>query len=296
MTPHAVACAFVWACETELQALKPGNVHVHATNPRLSVAQFRRSARVAAPHIARGGSSVGRRILGAITATRAAVGTNTNLGIVLLAAPLCHAALAARGRPLRAALSATLAALTVGDARLAFRAIALAEPAGLGRRSAQDVRRPPTATLAEAMRLAAGRDRVARQYAATYADVLRTGVPALEQARAEGLSAPQATGRLYMTFLRRFSDSHLRRKFGPGAAAAVRREAKALPDTRAALLRFDRSLKRRGLNPGTTADLAVASLLAWRLVSIVGGEVTPARGKPWRKRSQLRARRPESPS
>ena len=29
MTPEQVARAFRWACEAELAALKPGNVHVH---------------------------------------------------------------------------------------------------------------------------------------------------------------------------------------------------------------------------------------------------------------------------
>ncbi len=50
------------------------------------------------------------------------------------------------------------------------------------------------------------------------------------------------------------------------------------PETRPALLRFDKSLKRRGLNPGTTADLVVASLLAWRLETLSRGK--GARVKP----------------
>ena len=53
-------------------------------------------AEVAAEPIARLGASVCARILGAIEATRAAVGQNTNLGIVLLCAPLARAA--ERGR------------------------------------------------------------------------------------------------------------------------------------------------------------------------------------------------------
>jgi 5,6,7,8-tetrahydromethanopterin hydro-lyase len=86
-----------------------------------------------------------------------------------------------------------------------------------------------------------------------------------------------------MNFLRRFADSHLARKFGARVAAAVRREARALPNARTALLRFDRALKHRGLNPGTTADLVVASLLAWRLVSIVDAEDTASTGETMAK-------------
>jgi triphosphoribosyl-dephospho-CoA synthase len=134
------------------------------------------------------------------------------------------------------------------------------------------VRDTPTETLLEAMRLAARRDRVARQYATGFADIFTIGVPVLEQARADGVAVADAASRLHMIFLRRFADSHLARKFGAPVAASVRREAKAVPNTRAALLRFDRSLKQRGLNPGTTADLVVASLLAWRLAALASGD------------------------
>lgn len=290
IAPRDIGRAFRWACGTELSALKPGNVHIHAPGGAGTVAQFRRSARAAAPFLGRRGLSVGQRILGAVAATRKAVGANTNLGIVLLAAPLCHAALQARGRALRDALARTLASLTVGDARLAFRAIALANPAGLGRRRALDVRERPGATLLAAMRLAARRDRVARQYATGYADVFAIGVRLLER-------SPQpieaAASRLHMAFLRQFADSHIARKHGTAVAAGVRREARAIADTRAALLRFDRSLKRRGLNPGTTADLVVASLLAWRLRRIVdGARIEPA---VVQRRRHQRAGDPKAP-
>jgi len=264
--------AFRWACETELRALKPGNAHVHAPGGAGTLAQFRRSARAAAPWLGRQGLCVGARILGAIEAMQTAVGTNTNLGIVLLAAPLCHAVATARGRTLRDALHTTLARLNIADARLAFRAIALARPAGLGRRRTRDVHDAPTVNLLDAMRQAARRDRVARQYATGYADVLGIGVPMLEQARAARLPMADAASRLHMAFLRQFPDSHIARKYGAATAAGVRRAARAAGDTRAALLRFDRSLKRRALNPGTTADLVVASLLAWRLEALRGRE------------------------
>ncbi len=64
-------------------------------------------------------------------------------------------------------------------------------------------------------------------------------------------------------------DSHVRRKHGPAVAAAVRAEAEALragldlgAAPVAALLAFDRDLKERGINPGTSADFTVATLFA----------------------------------
>ncbi|WP_245479522.1 triphosphoribosyl-dephospho-CoA synthase, partial [Hansschlegelia zhihuaiae] len=60
-----------------------------------------------------------------------AVGLNANLGIILLSAPLAHAALEGSAEePLRASLERTLARLGVDDAEAAYRAIAAANPGG----------------------------------------------------------------------------------------------------------------------------------------------------------------------
>lgn len=264
--PAAIAAAFVAACEAELAALKPGNVHVHADGHAMTVADFRRSAAAAAPAIAAAGRPVGARVLAAVEATRAACGQNTNLGILLLAAPL--AAAAETGRP----VASVLAGLTVADAALAFRAIRLAAPGGLGRAGRHDVREEPAVTLLEAMRAAADRDRIAFQYAHGYRDVLGLGAARLRAARAAGWPEPWAVAATFLGFLARFPDSHVRRKHGIAAARAVRARAAELagaleraaePEAaRGPLLAFDAELKAGGLNPGTSADLTVASHLA----------------------------------
>lgn len=64
--------------------------------------------------------------------TFAAIRANTNLGIILLCAPLSAAADATTS-DLRASLVNVLQSLDVEDANLAFRAVAQAAPAGLGR-------------------------------------------------------------------------------------------------------------------------------------------------------------------
>jgi len=90
--PQRIAQAFAQACREELDAPKPGNVHVFADGHRMTAADFERSAEAAAGPLAAAGARVGKRILGAVEATDAAVGANTNLGIVLLCAPLAAAA------------------------------------------------------------------------------------------------------------------------------------------------------------------------------------------------------------
>lgn len=279
VAPQEIATGFVAACEAELQAPKPGNVHVFADGHGMTAADFLASAEAAAPFIAAAQSTVGARIAGAVEATWARVGQNTNLGIVLLCAPLAQAAATAQSGDLRRETRRVLRALDIADADAAFRAIALARPAGLGEAPQHDVHAPAETTLLEAMRAAAGRDRIAWQYANGFADIFDLGLKTLAEARARGADAALATLSVYAAFLAAFPDSHIVRKHGLAAAETVRGEAarfetnlKSVEGGGASFelaLEFDRALKRRGLNPGTSADLTVAALFADNLAAIL---------------------------
>ncbi|WP_279358397.1 triphosphoribosyl-dephospho-CoA synthase [Methylobacterium indicum] len=273
-----IAAAYLAACRAELAAIKPGNVHIHAAGHRMSVADFEASAALSAPPLASAGAGVGARAEGAVAATRAGVGQNTNLGIVLLCAPLARAA--ERPGPLRPALDAVLADLDDADAAGIYAAIRLASPGGLGRAERHDVTAdgPPPPVLA-AMGEAAARDRIARAYVTGFEDLFGTGLSALAQARARGLAEPWTTTAVHLAFLTGFPDSHLARKFGAAAAETVRAEAQAAlgaltlgEEARAALLSHDSTLKAAGLNPGTSADLTVATLFLDALARAKAGE------------------------
>ncbi len=277
ISADAIAAGFVAACCDELEAPKPGNVHSFASG-RKPVELFRRSAAAAARPLAAPHARVGARILGAVEATAAAVGTNTNLGIILLCAPLAAAAEAA-SCDWRSEVARVLDGLDTEDADLAFRAIVRAAPGGLGRAERHDVRAPAAVTLREAMAEAAGRDRIARQYVTGFEDVLGCGEPALAAARRRWLEPKWATLAVFLQFLSAFDDSHVAREHGtavaeelrPAAAAFMARLAAAqdpdelVPD----LLAWDRALKERSINPGTSADLTVATLFMDRLRNIL---------------------------
>jgi triphosphoribosyl-dephospho-CoA synthase len=270
----AIAQAFTAAFLDELAAPKPGNVHVFADGHRMTAADFVRSAEAAAPPLARAGARVGRRIHDAVEATFAAVGSNTNLGIILLCAPLAAAA-EAGGTDLRASLAIVLADLDVEDAELAFRAIARAAPAGLGRAERYDVHAPATATLREAMTEAQQRDHIAKQYVTDFESIFDLGLACLEDALRRWPKAEWATLATYLAYLARHPDSHVLRKHGAATADEVRRSAAAYEarlqaaDDPAALvpdlLAWDTALKARAINPGTSADLTVGTLFAHRL-------------------------------
>jgi triphosphoribosyl-dephospho-CoA synthase len=275
---ESVKNAFVGSCLAELEALKPGNVHKHAAGHGMSVDDFVRSANAAAPAIAMTGLGVGERIFRAVEATREAVGQNTNLGVILLAAPLAQAAMASpAGEDLRTRLGRVLGGLDVEDARWAFRAIALANPGGLGSSARADVRGEATESLLEAMREASGRDRVALAYVTDYEDVFGFGLPRLEQAQARWSDARLATVYLYMSLLAAIPDSHIVRKFGRTQAESVSEtaqmfaglfdDAERMEDVAEELMDLDAAFKSENLNPGTTADLTVATLFAQSLGS-----------------------------
>ncbi len=272
-----IAGAYLAACQTELRALKPGNVHIHAAGHGMTVEQFLASAEVTALILAQPGLTVGERIFRAVAATQAAAGCNTNLGIILLAAPLTQAASSGTG-PLRDRLRRVLAGLTVADAELTFRAIALATPAGLGRVEDHDVHAPATVTLLAAMRQARDRDHIALQYATDYADVFETGAPRLAELLGRGASCEEATEGLFLDFLATVPDTHVARKYGVEKAEKLRRRASELRNElgfgraskliRTHLGELDTELKYNGVNPGTTADIVVASLLSLWLMRL----------------------------
>ena len=278
----AVADTFVAVCRAELRALKPGNVHVFREGRWLSAADFQASAEAAAAHLAQPGLSVGARIARGVEASIAVTPGNTNLGIILLAAPLAQAVLEEGGGAVddpRAAVSGVLDRLTVADAEAAFGAIVRAEPGGLGRAAEHDVHRPPTVTLKQAMAAAQDRDRVARQYATSYEDIFEIGMPRLHALRNTAQDESAAIEGLFLHLLAAFPDSHIERKHGDHVARDVRTRAQELvadvdwtadQGTRHRILDpFDKALKERGINPGTTGDLTVTSLLADRLWSRV---------------------------
>jgi triphosphoribosyl-dephospho-CoA synthase len=271
---NGIAAAFVEACLEELAAPKPGNVHVHAAGHRMTVVDFTRSAEVSAPLLCRAGASLGARIRDAAVATRDAVGQNTNLGILLLCGPLAMAA--ERGET----VISVIAASGLDDARAVFEAIRIARPGGLGSVERHDVRQPATVSLPQAMAEAAARDSIARQWTTGFADVFGVGTAAYAAARSRWADPSWAALAAYLAFLAAFPDSHIERKHGAVIAAAVRREAEragaeltACADPRAllpGLLAWDTALKAKGVNPGTSADLTVATAFAWRLHGVCG--------------------------
>lgn len=273
------------ACLLEVSAPKPGNVNRTHDFAGTRFEDFLLSAIAIGPAMAVAGrASVGRTIWRAVRDTRRLVGTNTNLGIVLLLAPLAKACFQIKTwdvDEIRGHLAQVLAGLTVEDARLAYAAIRLARPGSLGRVERADIAEAPTVTLYEAMALAQARDAIAREYVTNFAITFDIGYPALTAAWAACADLPTAIVQTYLTILAQVPDTLIARKRGTDVAIqvshwaeeALARGGMFTPPGRERLAELDRALRGEGhaLNPGTTADLTTAALFVWLMVEGLHG-------------------------
>ena len=291
----AIGEAVRLGCLLEVTARKPGNVHPQASFSDTTFIDFVQSAAAIAPILDTASTrALGDTIFEATVATCNRVGKNTNLGIILLLAPLATADGLLHGetagtqngagleddaggnsRPvdlqtLRGHLRTTLARTSREDAEQVYAAIRAAAPGGLGEAPEGDVRQAPTGTLREMMEHAAERDGVARQYANDFEEVFEAGVPTFRRAVASGYSLEDAILTTALTFIARGEDTLIRRKCGDALHREASQRAKVVLRSdwphaetgRQALADFDQWLRSDGhrRNPGTSADLTAAVL------------------------------------
>jgi triphosphoribosyl-dephospho-CoA synthase len=283
----SIGAAAQLACLLEASAPKPGNVSPgrHFADARYE--HFLASAAAIGHALDTADQrSIGATILRAVEDTARWSRSNTNLGLVLLLAPLARAAMFARrlAEPgvtardaLRTAVRRELSLTTVADARDAYAAIRRARPGGLGDAPHEDVAGEPTVSLLAAMRLAADRDGVAHEYHTAFETTFTIGAPALDHARAAGLSWDDAVSETFLTLLATLPDTHVARRAGLERAREISGWARAALDAggvrsaagRETVARMDDALRTNGNvdNPGTTADLTAASIF----VVLLGG-------------------------
>jgi len=280
-----IVAAAQLACLLEAAAPKPGNVSPGRAFADSTYEDYLASAAaIGGPLAGVGTRPLGATVRLAVEATARWTRSNTNLGIVLLLAPLARAALETRAGTLhlRDAVRRVLDATTVDDAREVYAAIREAAPGGLGRVDEQDIAGEPTRTLLEVMRLAADRDAVAHEYATAFEETFETAVPLLAAARADGLCWSDAIVETFLRLLAARPDTHIVRRFGPALAADVSRRACEVlaaggvrsTGGRRAIDEMDRALRdpRHAANPGTTADVTAAAIFVVLVESRSGGQ------------------------
>ena len=267
-SPLSIGQAAMLACLWEATAPKPGNVHPHAAFNDVCYADYLASAIAIRPAMDNATTqNLGTTILESVAATRKMVGRNTNLGTILLLAPLASVP---RTLSLQEGVADVLRATDQEDAAQLYEAIRTARPGGIGTAGKMDIYQTPPGDLCAAMREAADRDCVAQQYAENFVPLFERIVPNLRNAIQAGMTLADAIVHVHLQTLHAFPDSLIARKCGIAVAEEASRRAgevlSAGPQPSAAyqqaLQMLDRYLRdeRHQRNPGTTADLLAAGL------------------------------------
>jgi triphosphoribosyl-dephospho-CoA synthase len=273
------------ACIWEATARKPGNVHRYQDFDDVTYVDFITSAAAIAPSLDQAKSQrLGSTVLDCVQETRLVARSNTNLGIVLLLAPL---AAVPEDMDLATGVEQVLSKLDIADSCAVYDAIRLAASGGLGRAAEQDVHDEPTLRLREIMALAAERDLVARQYANGFREVFQKGVPALQLGLKEIGSLEGAIIGCHLHLMADHPDTLIARKRNMAEAENASRWASRILDQRwphtgeswESFTFFDSWLRAEGhrRNPGTTADLVTACLF----VALREGRITLPPQYPW---------------
>ena len=263
---------------TEIKALKPGNVSHYAAGHDMTVEDFIESAKVVSPVLTDKDLSVGERILQSVQVTANTVACNTNLGMLLLFAPLVQAAeMTNLNESLQSQLATVLNSLDNEDSMNIMAAIKLAAPGGLGKSRQYDVNELPDVAILEAMRAAQHRDTIALQYVTHFHDIFDLGLNTIKDYILRWNRVEWAAVMCFMHYLGKYPDSHIIRKHGLECARRIQRQSQTYRTALAReenpesmqnqLLQWDSDLKEAGINPGTSADLTAASILVYYLVN-----------------------------
>ena len=256
-----------------MESLKPGNVHKFSKTNDMSVKDFLKSSLIISTCLTKKKSNLGKKILNSVKEIQKKVKKNTNLGIILMLSPIVSVVLK-EGMISKEKLVKEIKILikkqSIKDSIPIFKAISITSPGGLGFSKKYDVNKIPKINLYKAMEYSKKRDLIARQYCNGFEDIYNTGIPAYKKFYNKCGKVNWALTGVYLTFLKKFNDSHIVRNKGREIATNVRKEAqkyyfflkrnKNLNKIKKKLLFFDKKLKSKRINPGTTADLTVATL------------------------------------
>jgi len=257
------------ACLLEVTAEKPGNVTPFKGLNDMDYLDFLLSAVAIAPALKSARyESVGNLILKAVKDTHRFTPKNTNLGIILLFAPIAKAYFI-KG-DLRSSLHAVLSNLTVEDAQKAYEAIRIAQPGGMGKVEKYDISQENVnITLKQAMELARERDLIAKEYVTDFEITFTLGFPELWKNWRISGNILNSIVQTFLVILAQNLDSKISRTRGEKTAKEVSSRAQEILEKggiysdsgKNLLSEFDFFLRENRLNPGTTADLVTSSLL-----------------------------------
>ena len=262
-----------FVCDTEIKSLKPGNVHKYSKGHGMNIKDFLKSSLIISKCLTKNNLDLGKKILVSVNEIQNKIKKNTNLGIILMLSPIVTV-IQKEGVISKEELIKKIKSLikkqNIKNSIPIFKAISITSPGGLGFSEKYDVNQLPKISLHKAMEYSKKKDLIAKQYCNGFEDIYNTGIPAYNKFYDKWGKVNWALTGVYLTFLTKFNDTHIIRNKGRKIAINVRKEAKKyyfflkrnkdLNKIKKKLLFFDKKLKSKRINPGTTADLTVATL------------------------------------
>ena len=267
--------AYLFSCKKDIELIKPGNVNLISSHKDTKAQDYLDSAILSSKELFTQNYSLGKRILESVNVTRLHVNVNTNLGIILLCAPVIQSYIDFNNLDLREGIKKTLSATSIKDTHDLCAAINISSPGGLGDSDMYDTASYPNASIKQIMDYSQEYDRISYQYSHNFCDIFDFIIPKLEFLNQKHESLDISLSLLFIEILAKIPDSHISRKFGDKIAKKTSNNAYDLlkildrehdPDYLAkALNDLDYEYKKKGINPGTTADLLVASLMIYKI-------------------------------
>tara|TARA_B100001029_G_scaffold934_1_gene680 strand:+ start:112 stop:717 length:606 start_codon:yes stop_codon:yes gene_type:complete len=198
------------------------------------------------------------------------------LGIVILIAPIIQAILTSTKTTFRSALKDVIKTSRISDTNLLCRAINSVNPGGLGEKEEMDTNSLPKVTIKTIMDKSAKYDRLSYQYSTGYSDILDFIVPRIIEHKKYIENTDFLLSLVFLEILSEIPDTHISRKFNEKIAKKTSNEARDLikiintersrKKAISRICQLDYEYKNKGINPGTTADLLLSSVMIERLL------------------------------
>jgi len=237
---------------------KPGNVDRCHDYPETRLEHFLASvifARQALNEAEQGKGRIGEIIRHAVRDTCCHKGGNTHFGAFILLIPLVY------GKDIAGAMAA-ISRTDTSDAVAFYRAFALTsvrtnpgDELDVNDPHSLDVIRERDLTLLDIMQHSAAHDMVAREWVTGF-PLVRRGADLLRELGPGRQSVVDA----FLTLLATEPDTFIIKKHGPDVARETMLRARDVLDGKQPIGQFDEDCIRRDINPGSIADIIIASI------------------------------------
>jgi len=170
---------YIESCFEELEIFKPGNQNMFTNFSSSKILKFREAAKISSNILCDKNLNLGESIFFSSKKCFDQLGSNFNLGIILLCAPILKIFIKGKFLDLRSSLSLMLKNITKKEGYLILKAIKYSQPAGLknyigkGNVNSQD----NYLDFNEVMKIGSRWDRISKCYTDSFSEIFDFGLP-----------------------------------------------------------------------------------------------------------------------